>query len=163
MIMIYPSINAFPVEHMATVPELSYLILHSQLVQAHSTSVTTFTLLCHSLCDITKGGQYEIVFYHLRRSLCLCICLSLIRGPKSDSESPTVQEDPSHHCNYKSCLVQQMSYQQTRGLFQKGTHLKQRIRQQKKCQNRINFKEKKREERRGGKFTNGLKLLYKDV
>jgi len=64
MIVIYPSINAIPVEHVAAIPQLSDLILIPQLAQADSTCVTNSR---HPLCDITESGQDQTVPNLLRR------------------------------------------------------------------------------------------------
>ena len=64
MIVIYPSINAIPVEHVAAIPQLSDLILIPQLAQADSTCVTNSW---HPLCDITESGQDQTVPNLLRR------------------------------------------------------------------------------------------------
>lgn len=122
-IMIHPSVNALSVENMAAVPQLPDFIILPQLAQAYCTRVTD---LWQPLHGIPIGGEHQVVSYHLGRNRGSMLCFNRGgRGGHGDSvsEPKSPRQDPSHHCKYKSCFVQDMGYYQTTaGISQQETH-----------------------------------------
>lgn len=171
-IMIHPSVNAFSVKNMATVPQLPDFIVLPQLAKAYC---TRFTDLWQPLHDIPIGGQHQIVSYHLGRNGGSVLCFN--RGGRrcrghgdSVSEPESPRQDPSHHCNYKSCFVQDMGYYQaTARILQRETHFGikiflQGIKKPQEPSQQEEFQEKREQEEdeeEGGSSTWGIGPLIK--
>ena len=67
MVMVEPPVQAFSVEDMAAVPELSHLVATPQLAQAHRTRVPVTVLHRKSLRDFAESGKNQILSNQLSR------------------------------------------------------------------------------------------------